>query len=168
MPRLFVDHCPQIAILMKSSLSPALVWLTLHATEAFAQAAPTPPTSPSTFEMLVVPAGFLVLMYIVFIRPQAKKFKEQKKFIDELKPRDTVVTSGGLVGRIKSIHNHTVELDVGCGVMKVMKSHISEFEEIKVLASQKANQKANQKADQTKTPKKHSSEKKLVAEAKKS
>lgn len=153
---------------MTTNLTPAVFWLTFRATEAYAQAAPTPQTSPSTFEMLVVPAGFLVLMYIVFIRPQAKKFKEQKKFIDELKPRDTVVTSGGIVGRIASIDNDTVQLDVGCGVMKVMKSHVTELEDLKGLASQKTSQKTIQKTNQKKDLQKQSSEKKLVARAKKS
>lgn len=80
---------------------------------------------PNTLEMLVIPVSFLLLMYVVFIRPQAKKFKEQKQFLDELAVGDEVITSGGLIGRIKSIKDTIVLLDGGCGTLKVLKSSIN-------------------------------------------
>lgn len=56
----------------------------------------------------------LLLMFVVifffFIRPQAKKQKQQAKFIDELDKGDEVVTQSGLIGRINKIDGGIVTL----------------------------------------------------------
>ena len=58
----------------------------------------------------------LLLMFIVvfffFIRPQAKKQKEQAKFIDALDKGDEVVTTSGIIGRINRIDGSIVTLAV--------------------------------------------------------
>ncbi|MCY4380088.1 MAG: preprotein translocase subunit YajC [Proteobacteria bacterium] len=81
-------------------------------------------STPSTFEMLVIPVGFLVLMYLLFIRPQTKKLREQKQFLDNLKPKDEIMTSGGIIGSVVRIVEPVVEIDIGCGMIRVMKQHI--------------------------------------------
>ena len=40
---------------------------------------------PSTVEMLVMPAGFLLIMYFFMIRPQQKRAKEHQAFLSALK-----------------------------------------------------------------------------------
>ncbi|NQU33412.1 MAG: preprotein translocase subunit YajC, partial [Bacteroidetes bacterium] len=45
----------------------------------------------------------LIVFYFFFIRPQTKKNKEQKKFREELKKGDKVVTLGGVHGKIAEI-----------------------------------------------------------------
>ena len=56
----------------------------------------------------------LLLMFVVifffFIRPQAKKQKEQSKFIEALDKGDEVVTQSGLIGRINKIDGGIVTL----------------------------------------------------------
>ncbi len=56
----------------------------------------------------------LLLMFVVifffFIRPQAKKQKEQGKFIEALDKGDEVVTQSGLIGRINKIDGGIVTL----------------------------------------------------------
>ncbi len=42
----------------------------------------------------------LAIMYFLMIRPQAKRQKEKKKMLDELKKGDRVVTIGGIHGTI--------------------------------------------------------------------
>jgi len=42
----------------------------------------------------------IVVMYFLIIRPQQKKQKDQQKMLEELKENDTVVTSGGIIGKI--------------------------------------------------------------------
>jgi preprotein translocase subunit YajC len=71
--------------------------------------------------------GIFVVFYFFMIRPQQKKTKEQKKFREELKKGDNVVTIGGLHGTIASIDaDDTITLDVDRGVkMKFEKSSIS-------------------------------------------
>lgn len=69
------------------------------------------------------PAGGLIgslwplfLMFIVvfffFIRPQAKKQKEQVKFLDSLEKGEEVVTTSGMIGRINKIDGSIITLTV--------------------------------------------------------
>jgi preprotein translocase subunit YajC len=75
--------------------------------------------------------GFLplILLFVVFyfllIRPQQKKAKLQKSFIENLKKGDEVVTSGGLYGKITGITNDTVTIEVAEKIrVKVLKSAV--------------------------------------------
>jgi len=58
----------------------------------------------------------LLLMFVVifffFIRPQAKKQKEQVKFLDSLDKGDEIVTASGLIGRINKIDGNIVTLTI--------------------------------------------------------
>ncbi len=58
----------------------------------------------------------LLLMFVVvfffFIRPQAKRQKEQAKFLDSLQKGEEVVTSSGLIGRINKIEGSVVTLAI--------------------------------------------------------
>jgi preprotein translocase subunit YajC len=59
----------------------------------------------------------LLLMFVVvfffFIRPQAKKQKEQSKFLDGLEKGEEVVTNSGLIGRINKIEGLISHLNLG-------------------------------------------------------
>ncbi|RXK57596.1 preprotein translocase subunit YajC [Lacibacter luteus] len=74
---------------------------------------------------------FLGLMIVVFwlfmIRPQAKKAKEQKKFIDDLQKGDKVVTIAGIHGVINKVNEDgTLSLEINPGsYIKIEKSSIS-------------------------------------------
>lgn len=60
--------------------------------------------------------GIIAVFYFFMIRPQQKKQKDQKNFVDNLKKGDNVVTIGGLHGRITSVDAATVTLEVDRGV----------------------------------------------------
>ncbi len=91
---------------------------------AYAQAAGAK-AQPSMAEILVMPAALLVIMYFFVIRPQQKKAKEQLQLIQGLKVGDEVVTSGGIIGRVKAIAQDFVTLDAGANTsLKVQKNHI--------------------------------------------
>jgi len=71
----------------------------------------------------------LVLLFVVFyfllIRPQQKKAKQQKQFLENLKKGDDVVTSGGIYGKITGITNDTVTLEIAEKIrVKVLKSAV--------------------------------------------
>ncbi len=74
---------------------------------------------------------FLGLMIVVFwffmIRPQAKKAKEQKSFIDNLQKGDKVVTIAGIHGTINKVNeDNTLSLEINPGsYIKIEKSSIS-------------------------------------------
>lgn len=72
----------------------------------------------------------LLLMFVVvfffFIRPQAKKQKEQAKFLDTLDKGEEVVTTSGIIGRINKIDGSIVTLAVSeKNFIRVTKGSIS-------------------------------------------
>ncbi|HOZ78607.1 MAG TPA: preprotein translocase subunit YajC [Ferruginibacter sp.] len=72
--------------------------------------------------------GLMVLVFWMFmIRPQAKKAKLQKTFINDLKKGDKVVTIAGIHGTINKVNeDSTISLEVSPGsYLKIEKSTIS-------------------------------------------
>jgi preprotein translocase subunit YajC len=68
----------------------------------------------------------LVVLYFFMIRPQQKKMKAQKKFIEELKKGDFIVTTGGIHGKVSSLdEGATVVIDSEGTRLKIEKSSIS-------------------------------------------
>jgi preprotein translocase subunit YajC len=52
------------------------------------------------------------VMYFFFIRPQAKRQKQQQSFLDQMDKGQEVVTAAGLIGRIVKIEGDIVTLEV--------------------------------------------------------
>ncbi|MCH7397544.1 preprotein translocase subunit YajC [Belliella sp. DSM 107340] len=70
--------------------------------------------------------SIILIMYFFMIRPQQKKQKDSKNFLEEIKKGDNVVTIGGIHGKIYSIDGDTITLDLDKGFkIKVEKSAIS-------------------------------------------
>ena len=84
-------------------------------------------SSSSALPMNLIMMGLLIgVMYFFFIRPQAKKQREQNAFIQELKKGDEVVTGSGIIGKITKMDDNTVTLQISRqGFMDVMKSSVS-------------------------------------------
>lgn len=60
--------------------------------------------------------AILVVFWLFFIRPQAKKQKLQKKFIDDIQKGDKVVTIAGIHGKINRVNEDgTLQLEVSPG-----------------------------------------------------
>ncbi|WP_295655498.1 preprotein translocase subunit YajC [uncultured Mucilaginibacter sp.] len=67
-----------------------------------------------------------VVFYFFMIRPQVKKQKDQKKFVEELKKGDKVVTTAGIHGRVVDVTDTMVTIDVDNSVkIRFDKSAIS-------------------------------------------
>lgn len=82
--------------------------------DAHAQAAGAPPGGGlSQIAILVV---FVVVFYFLLIRPQQKRAKEHQAMLSKLSAGDEVVTSGGIVGKIREINETFVSLEVATGV----------------------------------------------------
>jgi preprotein translocase subunit YajC len=61
----------------------------------------------------VLPLLLMVgIFYFLLIRPQQKKAKEHRQFLENLKKGDRVITSGGICGEITSISEQTVIMEV--------------------------------------------------------
>lgn len=68
----------------------------------------------------------IVVFYFFMIRPQMKKQKEAKKFVDSLEKGQRIVTIGGVHGKIEEVRETTVIIGVeGGGKLKVEKRAIS-------------------------------------------
>lgn len=69
----------------------------------------------------------MVVFWLFFIRPQAKKAKQQKVFIEELKKGDKVVTIAGIHGTINKVNEDgTISLEINPGsYIKMERSAIS-------------------------------------------
>lgn len=79
-------------------------------------AAVAPPTAMEAFMwnmgMVLV---LVVLFYVLLIRPQQKRFREHSEMLSGLKKGDTVVTGGGLVGKVHKITEGDDEVVVDLG-----------------------------------------------------
>src|ERR1700751_5312234 len=68
----------------------------------------------------------VVVFYFFMIRPQMKKQKEAKKFMENIKKGDKIVTIGGIHGKIAEVQDSTFIIEVEGGIrLKVSKSAIS-------------------------------------------
>jgi preprotein translocase subunit YajC len=72
----------------------------------------------------------LVLMFAIFyfllIRPQQKKAKEHRALLDNIKKGDQVITAGGVHGKVASVEDGIVGLEIATGVViKITKSYIA-------------------------------------------
>ena len=72
------------------------------------------PTTQTIYQILLW-VGIFGVMYFFMIRPQQKKQKDQKNFVENMKKGDNVVTIGGLHGKIVSVEGTTVTLEVDKG-----------------------------------------------------
>ncbi|NBX79531.1 MAG: preprotein translocase subunit YajC [Flavobacteriales bacterium] len=71
--------------------------------------------------------GLMVLVFYFFmIRPQMKKQKELKKFRENLKPGDKVVTIGGIHGKILEIADSTILIQSEGTKIRFEKSAVSQ------------------------------------------
>ena len=67
------------------------------------------------WQQFVVFGAIIVIFYFFMIRPQQKKAKEGKKFVEEIKKGDYVVTIGGAHGYVGDMEGDTFILEVEKG-----------------------------------------------------
>ena len=80
----------------------------------------------SGFEFIFL--GLMILVFWLFmIRPQAKKAKEQKKFVENMQKGDKIVTIAGIHGVVHKVNEDgTLQLEISPGsYLKIEKSAVS-------------------------------------------
>lgn len=83
-----------------------------------------------------------VIFYFLLIRPQQKKAKEHKQMLSNLRKGDSVITGGGLYGRIIAMSDEVLTLDLGNNQeVKVNRNYISSVSDKKVVESGKKERK---------------------------
>jgi preprotein translocase subunit YajC len=76
-------------------------------------------------QQLIMFGLIAIVFYFFMIRPQVKKQKDQKKYVNELKKGDRVVTTAGIHGRIVEVAETTFLVEVDNGKIRFDKSAIS-------------------------------------------
>jgi preprotein translocase subunit YajC len=68
-----------------------------------------------------------VIFYVLMIRPQQKRMKQHQDMLGAVKPRDTAVTTGGLIGKVTKVDDNEVELEIAQGVrVRVVKTMLTD------------------------------------------
>ena len=96
-------------------------------TPAFAQGA----TGGGSGDVILQLVPFLlifVIMYFLIIRPQQRRVKEHQELVKNVRRGDTVVTSGGIVGKVtKATDDPELEIEIADGVrVRLVRGMISE------------------------------------------
>lgn len=65
---------------------------------------------------IIMMVAIFAIMYFFMIRPQNKKQKEIMNFRKNLEVGQSVVTAGGIYGKIKELEDNVVVLEIAAGV----------------------------------------------------
>ncbi len=93
----------------------------------------TPPVAgeqqPSFMQSLISMLPMLAICYLIFwvmvILPQESKVKKHKELLDSLKRGDSVITTGGIIGRVSSVEKDGVLVEIAPNVkVKFAQSYI--------------------------------------------
>lgn len=94
-------------------------------TEAFAQ---TGDIGGSSMLIQFLPIILIfVIMYFLILRPQRMKARAHQEMVANLRRGDTVVTSGGLIGKVAKVDEGELQVEVAEGIrVKVVRGMIAE------------------------------------------
>lgn len=77
------------------------------------------------YSFFIMMVAIFVIMYFFMIRPQNKKQKEIQKFRKGLEVGQSVITAGGIYGKIKEIEDNAVIVEIAPSVkIKIDKNSI--------------------------------------------
>lgn len=101
---------------------------TAYAQQPGAAPAPGAPGGAGGFLMSVAPMLLIfVIFYFLLIRPQQKRARAHQQMLSEVKRGDTVVTSGGLIGKVTKVEETEVEVELAPNVrVRVVKGMLSD------------------------------------------
>lgn len=69
-----------------------------------------------------------VIFYFLLLRPQQKRMKDHREMVASLRRGDTVVTTGGLIGKVTKVKDdHEVEVEIAENTrVRIVRSMIGE------------------------------------------
>ena len=87
--------------------------------------------APGAFDMLnslIVPTMLIIgIMYFLMIRPQQKRLKDHRDMVAAIRRGDTIVTSGGIIGKVAKVEEQELQVEIAEGVkVKLLRSTVSE------------------------------------------
>ncbi|MBL8905316.1 MAG: preprotein translocase subunit YajC [Rhizobiales bacterium] len=98
----------------------------MFVTPAFAQTAA--PGAGDFLSMILPLVMIMVIFYFLLIRPQQRKVKEHQLLISKVQRGDTVVTNGGLIGRVTKVtDDKEIQVEIAENVkVRLVRSAISD------------------------------------------
>ncbi|WP_417450248.1 preprotein translocase subunit YajC [Kordiimonas sp.] len=91
-----------------------------------AQATPSQPGMLESFLPFIL---IIAIFWFLILRPQNKKMKAHREMVANVRRSDTVVTAGGLIGKVAKVKedDNEIEVDLADGVrVRVVKSTLTE------------------------------------------
>ncbi|MEH3144210.1 MAG: preprotein translocase subunit YajC [Methylobacterium frigidaeris] len=98
-------------------------------TPAFAQGAGAAASGTDVILQVVPFVLIFVIMYFLILRPQQRKAKQHQDMVRNVRRGDTVVTNGGILGRVSKVTDEAseIEVEIAEGVrVKVVRGMIAE------------------------------------------
>ena len=69
----------------------------------------------------------IIIFYFLLIRPQQKQMKEHRSMVEAVRRGDTIVTQGGIIGKVTKSQDNVLTVEIADGVrVKVVKSTITD------------------------------------------
>lgn len=102
----------------------------MFVTPAYAQAAGAPAGGgmADIFIQLMPILLLVVIFWLLIFRPQQKRLKAQQAMLSAIRRGDTVVTTGGIVGKVtKAVDGEDLEVEIATGVkVKIVRGMVSD------------------------------------------
>ncbi|MGI6852980.1 preprotein translocase subunit YajC [Mesorhizobium sp. 1B3] len=111
----------------------------MFVTPAYAQ---TAGGTPDMFISILPFVLIFVIMYFLIIRPQRQQLKKRGEMLAAIRRGDTVVTGGGLVGKVTKVNDGNDELEVDLGNGLKVTALRSTIADVRVKGEPIANQNA--------------------------
>lgn len=109
----------------------------MFVTPAYAQ---TAAGGPDIFVSILPFILIFVVMYFLIIRPQRQQMKKRAEMLAAVRRGDTVITGGGLIGKVTKAADDELEVDLGNGVtVRALRGTIAD---VRVKGESVANQNA--------------------------
>jgi preprotein translocase subunit YajC len=93
---------------------------------SFSQAPPGPGTGGVSLHFFIMMGLVFLVFYLLLIRPQRTRQKKHQEMVENLKPGDKIVTSGGIHGTIMGVQKDRLELKIASNVkIDITKSSVA-------------------------------------------
>jgi preprotein translocase subunit YajC len=89
--------------------------------------AATPSTMDLIFQQLIFIVPLIAIFYFLLIRPQNQRMKKHREMLAAMKKGDTIVTNGGIVGKILKLSDEEVTIDtLEGGKLRIVRSMVTD------------------------------------------
>jgi preprotein translocase subunit YajC len=85
--------------------------------------------SGMAFQQILIFVAIFAVFWLLVLRPQQKKAKDHRAFVDSLKIGSRVVTSSGIFGKVTGLDGNEVSLEIADKVViRVLRSNVAGLE----------------------------------------